>query len=323
MHILIVRPGALGDVILTLPLVQALHSQCTEATIEMMGNAAVLRLLCGRTAVHAVWSFDGLDVGPMFQPDAVLTGDLSRRFGGYDLIINYAGPADSVFAHNLSRVARGRLLHCDARPGAHISMHMSEFLQRPLHSLGVPPCTDPPRLELTEQDRQQASSWWAERRLTGKPAVALHPGSGSPAKNWPAERFAAVARHLVAAGNQVLPISGPADAIPALAVQQQMQGRPLTPVADLPLPVVAAILRRCAGYVGNDSGISHLAAAVGIPVVAIFGPTDANVWAPRGRAVTVLRGSVSAGRANCEPLIDLRAVSVETVIQALRAVAGL
>lgn len=320
MRILLVRPGALGDVLLTLPVVQALELHWPQATIEAMGDPAVLRLLCGRGAVGAVWPFDGLDVGPMFRPDGALTPELSRRFGGYDVIINYAGPADSVFARNLSRVARNRIVHCDARPSPQMCVHMSEFLQRPLPALGVPRCSDRPRLRLTPHDRQRGMRWWAEHALDNEAAVALHPGSGSPAKNWPAERFAALARHLVATGCQVLLIIGPADGVPASMVQREMRGMPITPVADLPLWLVAAILERCAGYVGNDSGISHLAAAVGVPMVGIFGPTDPAVWAPRGRAVTVLRGSSARGVPNRQPLQGVEAVPVETVIGALQSI---
>jgi heptosyltransferase-3 len=324
-RILLVRPGALGDVILTLPVVQALHKQSAEATIEMIGNPAVLRLLCGRSSVRAVWSFDALSIEPMFQPNMLPTPDLSDRFGAYDVIINYVGPAHAVFTRSLSRVARGQVIDCDARPSRHMPMHMSEFLQQPLQALGVPSCSDPPRLGLTAEDRQRAASWWAEEKLGLEGTVALHLGSGSPAKNWPAERFAAVARRLIAGGNQVLLVGGPADSAPISIVQRELQGMAFTQAIDLPLSLVAAILERCTAYVGNDSGISHLAAAVGVPVVAIFGPTDPGVWAPRGKAVTVLQGSIvnTAWEVPNEQLLhSLRAVPVETAMEALRAVAG-
>jgi len=323
MRVLLIRPGALGDVLLTLPVVQALHSQWPDITIDMMGNPAVLRLLCGRTAVHAVWSFDGLDIGPMFHPEARPTSELGERFGGYDVTISYAGPADGVFARNLTRIAQGRVIHWDARAGSHIGMHMSEFLQRPLLELGVPLCADPPRLRLTAQDRQQAAAWFAEHSFVNGPSVALHPGSGSPAKNWPAEQFAGLARCLDAAAQQVVLIVGPADGGPANVVQGEMRGMSLTAAVGLPLWLVAAILECCAGYVGNDSGISHLAAAVGVPVVAIFGPTDPRVWAPRGGPVTVLRGSAARESSEDGPLHSLETVSVQMVIGALQAMSAL
>jgi heptosyltransferase-3 len=320
---LLIRPGALGDAILTLPVVQALDQHFSEASIDMMGAPAVLRLLCGRSAVRKVWSFDALDIGALFRPDAVLGQAVSDRLSGYDVIVNYAGPAQSVFAHNLSHVAMGRVMHCDARPGPRVTEHMSEFLQRPLRALGLPLYSDPPRLRLTSEDRQRALSWWAEQRLENDRAVALHPGSGSPAKNWPADQFAAVARHLVGTGNLVLLVIGPADDVPVGVVQREMQGMACTLVAGLPLPLLAAILERCTGFVGNDSGISHLAAAVGVPVVAIFGPTDPGIWAPRGRSVRVLRGSAAQAVPGGTLQHRLENVSVETVIRALQAVADL
>jgi heptosyltransferase-2 len=322
-RILLIRPGALGDAILTLPVVQALDSLPIKTIIEMMGNLTVLRLFCGRSAVQAVRSFDSLDIAPMFRADAALAPAVRDRFDSYDVIINYARPPDSVFAGNLERVAPGRVSHCDTRPSATYSAHMSLELQRPLRALGAPVCPDPPRLRLTCEDRRSAAAWWAARKLDDRPAVALHAGSGSAAKNWPAERFAAVARYVVASGRAVLLLSGPADALPVRLVAEKLQGVPYTPVADLPLALVAAIVERCAGYVGNDSGITHLAAAVGVPVVAVFGPTDPALWAPRGRAVTVLRGRETAKAPREERPCAMTDVTVDRVVGALQQLGAL
>jgi heptosyltransferase-2 len=321
-RILLIRPGALGDVILTLPAVQALDWHWPDSTIDMMGGPAVLRLMLGRSAVQSVRSFDAQELGPMFQPDAVISHQLVERFASYDVIVNYAGSAVSVFAGNLERIAGERVIYHDPRPDPDPPMHMGAFLQRPLGVLGVGLCSDPPRLSLTTEDRQRASQWWSERDMEDGPAVALHPGSGSPAKNWPAERFAAVARQLVTAGFQVLLLCGPADRVSYGVVQRAMQGMPLTPVMDQPLPLVAALLERCAGYVGNDAGITHLAAAVGVPLVVIFGPTDPAIWAPRGATVKVLRGGVGTETLRAPPY-RLEDVTVEQVVDALQKVSSL
>jgi len=92
---------------------------------------------------------------------------------------------------------------------------------------------------------------------------------------------------------------------------------------DLPLPLLAAILSRCRLYVGNDSGVTHLAAAVGVPTVAIFGPTDPDVWAPRGPGVRVVRAATPCApcappqRQACQQRACLEAVSVQAVLDAI------
>jgi ADP-heptose:LPS heptosyltransferase len=114
-------------------------------------------------------------------------------------------------------------------------------------------------------------------------ATLIHPGSGSPSKNWPVERFIELSQALKAAGHRVLWVRGPAEGdFPAAASGFEVFDRP-------PLGALSAALA-CSGlFVGNDSGVSHLAAAVGAPTVALFGPTSDVVWRPDGPKVVTVR----------------------------------
>jgi ADP-heptose:LPS heptosyltransferase len=114
--------------------------------------------------------------------------------------------------------------------------------------------------------------------------VLLHPGSGSAAKNWPAHRFADVARALEP---RVRMIVGEADAAAAAAVEHAL-GHALPRLEHAPLRDLAQRLAGCRAYVGNDSGVSHLAGLCGAVTLAMFGPTDARVWRPIGPRVEVL-----------------------------------
>lgn len=324
MRILVIRPGALGDVLLTLPALQALQAHIPEATIEMMGNVAVLQWLPGRSVVRAVSSFEREDLIGLFQPDAMPSPSLQGYLDQFEVILSYATPPEHVFARNLMRVARGRVVCWDARPNQDVRMHMSHYLQQPLRELGVSESYDMPRIVLTGEDQRAAVQWWQEHGLGEQLAVAIHAGSGSTAKNWPAERFAAAARRLCDEwGVQVLLVSGPADEAVVAEVQQSLSGWGYVLLQQLPLPLLAAVLARCLAYVGNDSGVSHLAAAVGTHVVTIFGPTDAAVWAPRGASVRVVRAEVPCApctaeqRRSCLRRMCLEGVSVEEVLEAL------
>lgn len=120
--------------------------------------------------------------------------------------------------------------------------------------------------------------------------MALHPGSGSIRKNWPVERFAELAlraRHEL--GLKVALFLGPVELEEPSRLRAEL-GPAVDTVFENPrLTLLASLLAESAVYVGNDSGVSHLAAAVGAPTVAIFGPTDPAVWAPLGPRCRVLQ----------------------------------
>jgi ADP-heptose:LPS heptosyltransferase len=145
--------------------------------------------------------------------------------------------------------------------------------------------------------------------------AAIHPGSGSVRKNWPMERFGEVARRLrEKAGRAVVWLVGPAEM--ERGIKPDARGGAV--LADLALETVAGILALADGYVGNDSGVTQLAAAVRgaegrtTPTVALFGPTDARVWGPRGRHVHIVRSRDGT----------MTALGIEPVWSAVRAAIG-
>ena len=119
------------------------------------------------------------------------------------------------------------------------------------------------------------------------PDVILHPGSGGQRKNWALDRFITLAAALEARGRQVHWLLGPAEEGLSLPTQAAVLNAGS-------LLALAARLQQAALYIGNDSGISHLAGSVGCPVVAVFGPTDPRVWRPLGPRVRVVRTSATA-----------------------------
>jgi ADP-heptose:LPS heptosyltransferase len=120
--------------------------------------------------------------------------------------------------------------------------------------------------------------------------LAVHPGSGSPRKNWPAENFAVVVAACAADARWLL-VEGPADSV-VTSTLRSLRGAVVA--SDLPPRVLGAALARSGAYVGNDSGVSHLAAAWGAPTVALFGPTDPARWSPVGEDVRVVTSPTGA-----------------------------
>jgi heptosyltransferase-2 len=124
--------------------------------------------------------------------------------------------------------------------------------------------------------------------------IAVHPGSGSATKNWPVAKWIAVAERLLSGRQRLVVIGGEADEPQMIELRRAWRSMPIRYVMNEPLPIVAAVLARCAAFVGHDSGISHIAAAVGTPSVLLFGPTDPRVWAPQNSNVRILRAASGA-----------------------------
>jgi heptosyltransferase-2 len=141
------------------------------------------------------------------------------------------------------------------------------------------------RLYPSAADREFAATFL---RGDGAPTIALHPGSGGERKNWPLELWLALAEQLVERGS-LLFIGGEADQARLAAMRARFQQARVVFAENLPLPHLAAVLERAAIFVGHDSGISHIAAAVGTPSVLLFGPTDPAIWAPTNEKVCVIR----------------------------------
>jgi hypothetical protein len=126
-------------------------------------------------------------------------------------------------------------------------------------------------------------------------ALAVHPGSGSAAKNWPVDRWIMVLRALrTGPEDPVVVVEGPADLEPAADLRRGLDGRVIR-LARAPIDAVASTLVRSRLYLGNDSGISHLAGLVGAPSVIVFGPTDPAEWKPAGPRVAVVTPSGGSG----------------------------
>jgi ADP-heptose:LPS heptosyltransferase len=314
---LILRPGAIGDAIVALPVIQNLRDHFPAARIELVVGGAVAELLRGRCVADQVSSFDEARWAALFASDASAARELLHEF---QHIVFYI--ADNAQAIRLRAALGDRLTLWPPLPPADAPAPIGQHLQGALAKLGIAPTTAFPAVTLTPEDQEFVRQYWRAHKLEAKPVIALHPGSGSAQKNWPASRYAEVAALLKRDGARLLIIAGPADDAPLKALRERLSGELLT-TEGLTLPQVAALLARCRCLVGNDSGIAHLAAAMGVPTLTIFGPTDPVVWAPSGPAVTVLAPRVPCApcapekRRSCVTLECLASISVDLVYQSV------
>jgi heptosyltransferase-2 len=220
-------------------------------------------------------------------------------------VVSYLFDPDLFFENNLRRAGVKNFLPAYARIDD--SEHAAQQLARPLQRMAL--FLDDPAAEVfpTAEDRAQAKAFLGDSTA---PVIAMHPGSGSPRKNWPAKHWAALAEWLgeYAPNSRLLLVGGEADAASMATVQATVQGSDVLISEHMPLPQLAAVLDRCRLFLGHDSGISHLAAAAGARCLLLFGPTDPAVWAPANEGVKVITA----------PVWDLGQLSVEEVQQAVK-----
>jgi heptosyltransferase III len=232
---LILRPGAIGDTVVSLPALQSLRAHEIWAPAQ---NLPLLRHLAECRSLVST-GIDSLEI-----PKTTL-----RRLAEFEEIFSWYGSAREDFRQ---QVAALPFRFFPALPAAGCGTHAVDFY---LRQVGAP-YGAVPRLPVHKRD--------------GGFAV-IHPFSGSARKNWPLEQFRAVAEQLP------MPVhwcAGP---------EETLDGA--TQFGDL-----SDLIHWLAGarvFLGNDSGIAHVAAACGVPVVAVFGPTDPRVWAPRGNRVRI------------------------------------
>jgi hypothetical protein len=273
LHVLLARAGALGDLLLLRRAIAALVSAGHRASL--LAPAAPAAALLGPREIAENLPWDGAEMATLLA-GGTTGGRVEAALGAADAVVAYTRSAPVLEA--LGRRAR-RLVARDPAPPAG-GPHASEWLAEALAPLGVDARREPPALLFTEAERLEA-----ETLTSGMPPrfLAVHPGSGSPAKNWPFDRFSEAARRL-SSGRPWLLVLGPAEG--------DVRPPPGARLArGLPLRTLGAVLARAGLFLGNDSGVSHLAAACGTRTLALFGPTDPAQWAPAGRAVLTLRAT--------------------------------
>jgi heptosyltransferase-2 len=290
-RILVIRGGAIGDFVLTLPAIRLLRENFPGAQLEILGYKHIVALAEGRFYAHATRSIEYAPMAKFFVPNAELPADLVEYFGGFRQIVSYLFDPDKIFENNVRRCGVKNFLH--APPLIDDSAQAAHQLAKPLQSLALYLEDPAAALYPSAQDREFAAQFFAG---LDRPVIALHPGSGSEKKNWPLENWRELGEWLFALdpAPALLLVGGEADRAAFASLAAAWSGRAVWFAQDLPLYHLAALLERCRLFIGHDSGISHIAAAVGTPSVLMFGATDPDVWAPANEKVYVLKAQEGA-----------------------------
>jgi ADP-heptose:LPS heptosyltransferase len=328
--ILVIHQGALGDFILALPPLEALRKTFPKAKLVMMGYPRILELVEKRFYAEEILSIDQKGMASFFVRSGILDLNLSKFFKTFDLIIVFGKDGEGTVLGNLRRVCQGQILHINSFPPWDEKVHLTDHLLSQFNEYGFPASLLHPRLYLKESDREWAREFWKREGVTPEErtkVIVLHPGSGSKRKVWPLDRFLTLARilqdHL---GSKILIVLGPAES-PEIQKGFEEGGVIQCILAKgLTLLQLASVMEGCWFFIGNDSGISHMAAALGLPTMVIFGPTDHRVWSPRGEKTSVVQRGVHCSPCpqerffQCKEVECLRGIGMKEVLEGLKKI---
>ncbi len=283
---LIIRGGAIGDFILTLPGLKALRDAYPHAHLEILGYKHIAALGENRFYAQAVRSIEYGPLASFFAKNSQLPPELATYFASFDLVISYLYDPDGIFESNLRRCGVDSLIRGPAKINKR--EHAARQLAQPLEELGFRVDDLAARIFPLETDRIVLKKLL---NRSSKPVVAFHPGSGSEKKNWPLEHWIEIGNYLLGSDDfrgSLVVVSGEADEDRTKRLRAIWNNERVRFARNIPLPELAALFDT-AIFVGHDSGISQLAAAAGANCILLFGPTNPEIWAPKNEKVQVIQ----------------------------------
>jgi heptosyltransferase-2 len=299
--ILVRVPNWIGDAVMALPALEALATLYPEATISVLAKAVVVPIFENNPVVTEIIEYrhktDHKGLGGRLR----LARELRAR--GFNMAVLFQNAFDAAFIACLARIPirvgyardmRARLLTHPIEVTDEITeRHQVFYYLHLVESLGLPPLETPPeaRLYVSKEESAWADGFSKDATLGAETLIGVAAGASyGPAKMWPTENFAAVLNHFAAKEN-ALPVlfGGPGDVETSRSVSGKVTVKDLNVTSRLSLRQFMALLPRVAVFITNDSGAMHIASALGVPTVAIFGSTEPRSTGPLNKNSIVLR----------------------------------
>lgn len=287
--LLIIHPGALGDVLLARPVLHALRVQFPQHEFALLSANAVGSLLRDCAEVDRTFPLEAMHLSQLFAGFESLGGSFRTWLGTCERAVGWLRDAEAAVSNTLRTVGVRYINLQSPFSSDLVAVHQAD---RYFEAIGIEgsgkgftyPLVLPADLKRQSQAILQACDWSGE-----SPLVLIHPGSGSVHKCVEAGRLATVIEWLIKAGMTPILIEGPADCQTVAKVLSSLTTQ-VPVIRSQNLSAVAGAMAKAALYLGHDSGMTHLAAALAIPTVACFGPTHASRWAPLGPTVSIVSG---------------------------------
>jgi len=312
---LIIQPGAIGDCILTLPLAAFVKNTLGLGGIDILGHTEYVGFLPGRSCIDGVRSIDALELNRLFTETGAFEltdrDSLIDAFSDYSWIITFMGGPESNFEQNLIYTANcshsAEVITLSMKPHQDCPEHVSAFsIRQFIERDGLPgqsreTRTDARLIKANPADLTAGRKLLLERGLNSRrKLVVIHPGSGGKEKCWYVGNFLAVAAGLASKGFEVVFLLGPAEAERFSEATTDRINSVAPCLTGLSLTDIVGLLSCAEAFVGNDSGITHLAGVLGVRTAVVFGPTYPAVYKPMGPCVSVFTagGTGFAGRSS-------------------------
>ena len=291
-RILVIRGGAIGDFVLTLPVLAALRDRFPKTQLEILGYPRIAAMAVDAGLVRAVHALESPGLAMFFTPNGAFDLEWREFFARYAIVVSYLYDPDDIFEENVKSCGVGQFIAARHRPDETKPIHASEVFLKPLEQLTI--FDGDPVARLAINSGEASGNY-----------LALHPGSGSASKNWPEEKWRELLEYLLAKTKlQLLLIGGEAE---GEKLQRLACGFPearLELAEHLPLNRLAKRLAKCCGFVGHDSGVTHIASALGLPTLVLWGPSREAIWRPLGENVRVLNQHHALAELSLESVVQ-------------------
>jgi len=287
--VVVIHPGGLGDVLLAVPAMVRLRTRFPYHQLVLCAEEHVSKVLLACRIIDVWTSVHGRACADLFAGTGSVTGQVRTWVDDCDLAICWAQDLDGQLNDTLKAIGvREVIVKSPFSPAIQASHQHARFLE----TINEAPSDDEGAVLLMIPEsllRLGRACLEAVGLSFGQPLVVIHPGSGSAHKCVAPEILASVVMALEATGATPVILEGPADREPVERLLHSCVNPP-TVLRGLDLLTVAGVLAQARLFVGQDSGVTHMAGLIGVRSIALFGPTDPIRWAPRGSHVTVMQG---------------------------------
>ena len=288
-NILVLHAGALGDCVLTLHLIAAVKKSWDAPRVTVAARSSIVHWAQRHGFIDEARSIEEIGAHNLYHPVGELPERAARYLRGFDRVVSFLGARTEIVSQRLAQVLGREVPAIDPRPTAgldtHIVRHWIEQMRGYALSLAVPTGDElemRDRIALREQLRLRL-------RATKERTVLCHPGSGGLEKCCPYVVFERIVEKLKARSSSVAWMIGP-DEVERFGFAYTRRLEQIAPVLyEESVDVAADLAAGADAFIGNDAGMTHVAALTGVPTIALFGPTDPQIWRPLGQRISVIR----------------------------------